>query len=207
MYQPTLFQEERIGVLYHLMRSFPFATIVTSGSHGIEANHLPFVLKVAGTESGHLHGHVARENPLWRSGADSEVLVIFQGPQHYITPSWYPSKKKHGRVVPTWNYAVVHAYGSFHVHDDRAWVHAHLGDLVEQQESGRDNSWAIEDAPDDYIAGMINGIVGFAVSIDRLEGKWKASQNRDETDRSGVINGLKSEGTRYSTEMADLIRS
>ena len=110
-------------------------------------------------------------------------------------------------MVPTWNYAVVHAYGSFHAHDDPAWVRAHLGDLVEQQEGGRDNSWAIEDAPDDYIAGMIKGIVGFEVAIDRLEGKCKFSQNRDETDRSGVINGLKSEGTRYSTEMADLIRS
>ena len=212
MYRPSLFQEDRIDVMHDLMRSFPFASIVTISRSGIEANHLPLVLKDNGelkgdgTDPGALHGHVARENPLWQTAAE-EVLVIFQGPHHYITPSWYPSKQEHGNVVPTWNYAVVHAYGSLHAHDDPMWLRAHLGELVAQQEDGRDEPWAIEDAPDDYIANMLKGIVGFEVVIDRLEGKWKVSQNRGETDRAGVISGLKSEGTSHSAESADLIRS
>jgi transcriptional regulator len=212
MYTPSLFQEDRIDVMHDLMRSFPFASIVTLSRSGIEANHLPLVLKdngclkEDGTDPGALHGHVARENPLWQT-ASAEVLVIFQGPHHYITPSWYPSKQEHGKVVPTWNYAVVHAYGSLHAHDDPMWLLAHLGELVMQQEDGRDEPWAIEDAPEDYVANMLKGIVGFEVVIDRLEGKWKVSQNRGETDRAGVIRGLKSEGTSHSAESADLIRS
>ena len=198
--------------MHDLIRSFPFASIVTLGSDGIAANHLPFVLKDSGAikgdkaDPGALHGHVARENPLWQTAA-TEALVIFQGPHHYITPSWYPSKQEHGKVVPTWNYAVVHAYGSLRTHDDPAWVRAHLGDLVTQQEDGRNEPWAIEDAPDDYIASMLEGIVGFEVVIDRLEGKWKVSQNRGETDRAGVVSGLKSEGTPYSLAEFPSLRS
>ena len=212
MYQPSLFREERIDVMHDLMRSFPFATLVTHESGGLTAHHLPVVLKTNGvlkqddTERGTLHGHVARENPLWRDGAGAEVLVIFYGPQHYITPSWYPSKKEHGKVVPTWNYAVVHAFGPMRVHDNADWIREHLEDLVTQQEASRNQPWAVDDAPEDFIAAMLKGIVGFEVPIERLTGKWKVSQNRGETDRAGVISGLKSEGTPYSVEMADLIR-
>ena len=205
MYRPSLFREERIDVMHDLMRSFPFASIVTLGSGGIEANHLPFVLKGNGTNPGALHGHVARENPLWQTDS-AGVFVIFQGPHHYITPSWYPSKQEHGKVVPTWNYAVVHAYGSLQAHDDPVWVRTHLSDLVTQQEDVRDAPWTVEDAPDDFIAAMLEGIVGVEVVIDRLEGKWKVSQNRGETDRAGVVSGLKSERTPLSVAAANLIR-
>lgn len=207
MHQPPLFREDRIEVMHDLMRAYPFATAVTAGSEGIVANHLPFVLKSDSGERGVLHAHVARENPLWQSaGAETEILIIFQGPDHYITPSWYPSKKEHEKVVPTWNYAVVHAYGTLSVQHEADWLRKHIEDLVTQQEAEQRDPWAIGDAPDDFIAAMIKGIVGLEIQIDRLEGKWKVSQNRGEQDRVGVVQGLKSAGTTHALEMAKLIR-
>jgi transcriptional regulator len=206
MYQPTLFQEGRIDVMHDLMRAYPFAAIVTSGEGGLVANHLPFLLKCRDTEFGVLEGHVARENPIWRDRA-REVLVIFNGPQHYITPSWYPSKREHGKVVPTWNYAVVHAHGLLCVHEEEGWLRGHLQELVAQHEAGRDQVWTIDNTPDDFIAAMLKDIVGFEVKIEKLQGKWKVSQNRNEADRSGVVRGLKSEGTPFSVEMSELIRA
>lgn len=204
MYQPSLFQERRIDVMHDLMRAYPFAAIVTSGEVGVVADHLPFLLKNGDTEFGVLHGHAARENPIWRDST-REVLVIFNGPQHYITPSWYPSKREQGKVVPTWNYAVVHAHGLLCVHEEVGWLRGHLQELVAQHETGRDEVWTIDNAPDDFIAAMLKGIVGFEIKIERLEGKWKVSQNRGEADRNGVVQGLRSEGTPFSTAMAELI--
>jgi len=206
MYQPTLFQEGRIDVMHDLMRAYPFAAIVTSGEGGLVANHLPFLLKCRDTEFGVLEGHVARENPIWRDRG-REVLVIFSGPQHYITPSWYPSKREHGKVVPTWNYAVVHAHGLLCVHEEEGWLRGHLQELVAQHEAGRDQVWTIDNTPDDFIAAMLKDIVGFEVKIEKLQGKWKVSQNRNEADRSGVVRGLKSEGAPFSREMSELIRA
>tara|TARA_A100001037_G_scaffold306001_1_gene348582 strand:- start:3206 stop:3826 length:621 start_codon:yes stop_codon:yes gene_type:complete len=206
MYRPSLFQEERIDVMHDLMRTYPFAIIVTSGTEGVVANHLPCVLKDGGSEFGALHGHVARENPIWQESVGG-ALVIFNGPQNYITPSWYPSKKEHGKVVPTWNYAVVHAHGQLCIHDDPDWLRGHLDDLVAQHEAGREQSWAIDDAPEDFVAAMLKGVVGFEIKIERLEGKWKVSQNRGDIDRGGVVRGLKAEGSPYSAAMSELIRA
>tara|TARA_Y100001960_G_C14658573_1_gene819574 strand:- start:311 stop:931 length:621 start_codon:yes stop_codon:yes gene_type:complete len=206
MYRPTSFHEGRIDVMHDLMCAHPFATIITSGEQGLVANHLPFLLKNGTAEFGVLHGHVARENPLWRMSS-SEVLVIFNGPQHYISPSWYPSKQAQGKVVPTWNYAVVHAHGKLCTYEDSSWLREHLEELVAQHEASRNKVWAIDDAPDDFIATLLKGIVGIEIKIERLEGKWKVSQNRSEADRNGVVRGLRSERTPFSAEMSKLIRA
>ena len=177
--------------MHDLVRAQPFATLVTIGSNGMTADHLPLILLAVGSERGILQGHVARPNPVW-SDVDPSVdaLAIFHGPHHYVTPSWYPSKAAHGKVVPTWNYAVVHAYGSLRAIEDADWLMAHLKALTARQESGRDTPWEIDDAPTEFIDRMVAGIVGFEIEVSRLEGKQKMSQNRDEADRAGVIRGL-----------------
>ena len=206
MYQQHHFQEERLGVMHDLIRAHPLATLVSYSEDGLTANHIPFVLHTDLSERGTLRGHVAKGNPIWKGYDKSvEVLAIFQGPQHYVTPAWYPSKKEHGRAVPTWNYVVVHAYGPLTVVDDLDGLLEHLQTLTSQHEKGRDQPWAVSDAPKDYIDRMLKGIIGLELPITRLEGKWKVSQNRPEKDREGVVRGLKSEGTTSAALMADLV--
>ena len=213
MYRPDIFSEERVDVMHALMRAHPFATLVTSGSEGAEANHLPLVLHAdtGATETaelGLLRGHVARANPLWQSlDRRVDVLAIFHGPQAYVTPSWYPAKAAHGKVVPTWNYAAVHARGRLTLYDDPDRLRAHVAALTAQHEAGRDVPWALSDAPADFIAALVKGIVGFELSISRLEGKWKMSQNQDAANRTGVVAGLTAEGTTTALAVADLIAS
>ncbi|MDE0539290.1 MAG: FMN-binding negative transcriptional regulator [Rhodospirillales bacterium] len=206
MYQQHHFQEERLGVMHDLIRAHPLATLVSYSKDGLAANHIPFVLHTDLSERGTLRGHVAKGNPIWKGYDKSvEVLAVFQGPQHYVTPAWYPSKKEHGRTVPTWNYVVVHAYGPMTVVDDLDWLLEHLQTLTSQHEKGRDQPWAVSDAPKDYIDRMLKGIIGLELPITRLEGKWKVSQNRLEKDREGVVQGLRSEGTTSAALMADLV--
>ena len=206
MYQPPLFREDRIEVMHDLMRAHPLAMVVSYGESGIAANHLPLVLSADDSPRGTLRGHVAKPNPFWTDYDPAvEVLAVFQGPQHYISPGWYPSKKEHGKVVPTWNYAVVHAYGPMRVFDDTDWVIEHLRALTAQQEGGRDQPWAVTDAPSDFVARQLKGIVGFEIPISRIEGKWKMSQNRAQDDRQGVVKGLHDEGTSPARQVADLI--
>jgi len=161
------------------------------GSQGLGATHLPTVLKDEGSQ-GVVECHLARANPHWKELAEgNEALMIFQGPEGYITPNWYPSKIEHQKVVPTWNYAVVHAYGHPEVVQDKDWLRRHVGDLTEQQEMmSQPKPWAVTDAPESFVEVMLRGIVGFRFAITRLEGKWKMSQNRDAADREGVIRGL-----------------
>ncbi len=167
---------------------------------------MPLVLHSNVSERGTLRGHVAKANQFWKNfDASVEVLAIFQGPHHYISPTWYPSKKEHGKVVPTWNYAVVHAYGPVRVFEDADWLFEHLQALTSRHEADRDHPWAVTDAPDDYVARALRGIVGFEFPITRMEGKWKFSQNRAEKDREGVVQGLKIEGSPSSIQVADLI--
>lgn len=186
-----------------LIRAHPFATLVAVGTAGLVANHFPLMLRPDAGEFGMLQGHMAKANPAWQ-GIDPELdtLAIFQGSHHYVTPSWYPSKAAHGKVVPTWNYAVVHAYGPVRIMDDPTWLAAHLKALTSTQESGRETPWEMSDAPADYLEKQIKGIVGFEIPIRRLEGKWKMSQNRNADDRHGVVEGLAAEGTEMADEVA-----
>jgi len=206
MYQVAAFREERIDVMHALIRMYPLASLVTIADGVLEANHLPLLVDPEPAPYGTLRGHVARANPLWRQPhKDSEVLAIFQGPQAYVTPSWYPSKRETGEVVPTWNYAVVHACGPLVVHDDRKWVRDLVSQLTAQQEAARAQPWGINDAPSEYIDRMLAAIVGIEIPLTRLEGKWKVSQNRLDADRAGVIAGLGDNADPQAQSMAALV--
>ena len=206
MYQPPQYREDRIDVLHDLIRAHPFATLVAFGPAGLIGNHLPFVLHEELTDNGVLRGHVARANPLWQSyDRTIDALAIFQGVHGYISPTWYPSKKEHGKVVPTWNYAVVHAYGPLAIIEDAEWLREHVGKLTFQQENKRPAPWAVSDAPGDYIARQLKGIVGIEMPISRIEGKWKVSQNKNDQDRMGVCRGLDSESDGVPTAMSKLV--
>lgn len=204
MYRPKHFQEDRIDVLQDLIHACPFATLITVGEEGPDANHIPFVLdpgKNGGLAT--LRAHVAKPNPVWSANGDgANVLIVFQGPHHYVTPSWYPSKAAHGKVVPTWNYIIVHARDPMRAIQDADWLLSHVSALTDHQEIGRQAPWAVDDAPADYLDKMINGIVGLEISVTSLEGKWKMSQNRNTADRAGVADGLRDEGTEAATEVA-----
>lgn len=206
MYQPAAFRETRVEVMHALMRAHPFAALVTAGHDGMpEADHLPLLIDPQPAPFGTLRGHVARANPLWRNHAGRETLVVFQGPQAYVTPSWYPSKRESGKVVPTWNYAVVHARGPLMVHDDPEWLRGLVTRLTERHESPLARPWGVGDAPAEYIGQMLKAIVGIEIPIARLEGKWKVSQNRSVADRAGVVAGLEARGDASSREMAGLV--
>jgi transcriptional regulator len=205
MYRPEQFRVEDIAQMHALLRARPFAALVTAGPSGLYATHLPTVLKDEG-EHGVIECHLARANPHWKDiAAGGEVLMIFQGAQGYITPSWYPSKFEHGKVVPTWNYAIVHAYGRAVVMENKDWLHRHVSELTKQQEQFQTTPWTLSDAPQSYIDSMLRGIVGFRFAITRLEGKWKMSQNRELKDQIGVAQGLGMRADGDDCETADLV--
>lgn len=206
MYLPKHFEQTRIDVLHQLVREHPLGTLVTLADNRLEANHIPFLLQPDPPPYGVLQGHIARANPLWRQlVSDARALVIFQGPQTFVSPSWYASKGETGKVVPTWNYAVVHAHGQLRVMDDPRWVRAHVEALTNRHENRRPAPWKVSDAPPDYIQTMVRAVVGLEISIEQLQGKWKVSQNRPAQDRAGVVDGLKREGTDAALAMASLI--
>ena len=192
MYTPPAFREMRAEVLRDAIRSYPLATLVTHGDGGLEASLVPLLIVEDAGERPVLRGHLARNNPqlevLRRGG---EVMALFQGPQAYVSPSWYATKQEHGKVVPTWNYVVVSAWGVARVVEDADWLRAQIGALTEQQEGHRVEPWAVSDAPDAFIAAQLDGISGVEIVVDRLEGKWKASQNQPEANRRGVTEGLR----------------
>ncbi|MEV4782768.1 FMN-binding negative transcriptional regulator [Burkholderia sp. LMU1-1-1.1] len=193
MHCPSMFREERLDVLHNLISAHPLATLITAGSNGLMANLIPFTLHVGG-EHGILRAHLARGNKqldALREGA--EALVIFQGPECYVTPSWYPSKAENGKVVPTWNFAMVQARGNPQVFDDATWVRAQIDEMTNNHESQRERPWKVSDAPEDFIAAQLKAIVGIEIAISSIEGKWKVSQNRLPADRQGVIDGLRAE--------------
>lgn len=206
MYTPAHFAETRPDVLQALIRAHPLATLVTLSSTGLDANHIPLYYLPAADHLGVLYGHIARANPLWKNRvAEVEVLAIFQGMEHYISPSWYPTKQEHGKVVPTWNYAVVHAHGILQVRDDPAWIRQQLETLTQQQESHFSQPWAVGDAPADYIGQMLKAVVGIEIQITRLTGKWKTSQNQSAHNRAGVVDGLQAVGGDHAQAMAAFI--
>lgn len=208
MYLPSHFAEERLDLLHAAMRDHPFATLVTQGPDGAVADHLPLLLHVEADGGGVLHGHVARANPVWRNHpADTEVLVIFHGPQAYVTPSWYPTKHEHGKAVPTWNYQVVHATGCLRIIDDASWKRNMLDALTNCHEAGFADPWQVSDAPADYIEAMLAAIVGIEIRITRLQGKFKLSQNQPAGNRAGVVAGLRQVGDDNANRIANWIES
>jgi len=207
MYRPDHSRVDDLRQMHALMRARPFAILVSGGPSGFSATHLPAITKEA-SPYGLLEFHLARPNPQCADLArDSEALIIFQGPQAYITPNWYPSKARDGKTVPTWNYAVVHAYGRPEMIDDKDWLRRHVGELTTQQERRETEPWKLSDAPESYIDAMLRGIVGFRFPISRIEGKWKMSQNRDERDRAGVAAGLRRRQEGDDQHMADIVAS
>jgi transcriptional regulator len=201
MYLPEHFAETDVAKLHALMRAFPLATLVTRGTNGLEANHVPLHLAADAGPNGTLRGHVARANPLAHAATvDGEILVIFQGTDSYISPSGYATKAEHGRVVPTWNYTAVHAYGQLRLIDDAEWLLAQLTALTAEHETRLAKPWAVGDAPADYIAKMLGAIVGIEIPIDHLIGKWKLSQNQPLANQTSLITAL------AGTAMGELIQ-
>ena len=193
MYIPSSNAEHRPEVMLDYMEAHPLATLVTSSGDGMIATHLPLLVDRTRGAHGMLAGHIARANPQQRQARDGdEALVIFSGHDTYITPAFYPSKARDGKVVPTWNYVAVHAYGRLRFVSDPVELRRHLEALTSRHEAPREQPWAVSDAPDEYIARMLGAIVGVEIEITRLEGKWKMSQNRPAQDIDGVVKNLES---------------
>jgi transcriptional regulator len=206
MYMPSHFSESRVEVMHALIREHPLAVLVTLGPDGLNANHIPMEVDAEPAPFGTLRGHVARANPVWKDSAtDVEALVIFQGPSGYVTPAWYATKRETGKVVPTYNYAVVHAYGPMRVVEEAAWLRDLVTRLTNRFESRRDEPWKVTDAPADFIAAQLRAIVGIEIPIRRLVGKWKMSQNRTAADRAGVVAGLEGAAEPDSASIAQLV--
>jgi transcriptional regulator len=191
MYQPAHFRIDDPATLHALMRAHPLATLVASTDQGLVANHLPLLLDA---ERGLLRGHVARANPLWRAAIEGQALAVFHGPQAYVSPSGYPGKREHGKVVPTWNYAVVHVHGRLRFDDQAQQLHGLVSALTDTHEAARAQPWKVSDAPADFVAANLRAIVGLELAIERIEGKWKASQNRSEADALGAAATLEADG-------------
>lgn len=194
--------------MHDLIRTRPLATLVTLSPHGLEANHIPMMLLESPAPFGTLRGHVVRSNPVWREAAgNGEALAVFCGPSAYVRPSWYATKRETGKVVPTWNYAVVHAHGPLRAVNDRDWLRSLLEGMVARNEGRFAGPWSISDAPADYIERAMEAIVGVEIVISRLSGKWKVSQNQPLRNRLGVVEGLKASGTSEADAVADLVRA
>ena len=191
MYLPRHFEQTDPAALHGLIRAHPLAALVTHGADcAVTADHVPLEFHPDAGEHGTLRGHVARANPLWRQAAGQPVLAIFQGPQAYVSPSWYATKAATHKVVPTWNYAVVHAHGVLRAVEEAPWLLALVGRLTAAHEAGREPPWAVSDAPADFVEQLLGSIVGIEVVLTRLVGKWKVTQNRSQADRDGVAAGL-----------------
>jgi transcriptional regulator len=193
VYLPKHFEQPDRAALIALMRERPLATLVISTPDGPSADLIPLEYVAADATGpgahGTLRGHVARANPLWRH-AGMPALAVFTGPDAYVSPGWYPSKREHGKVVPTWNYTMVQARGPLRVHDDAPWLRALVGRLTERHEAAQAQPWSVDDAPDDFVQQMLRAIVGIEIELVSLMGKWKVSQNRSAADRAGVAQGL-----------------
>jgi transcriptional regulator len=204
-YLPEHFREDDPGRIKALIDAHPLATLVAHTADGLQAHHIPLLIDQRQGEHGTLIGHVARNNMLWQTAADNEVLVVFQAADAYITPNWYPTKAETHEVVPTWNYAVVHAWGPLIVHDDAKWVRGAVGRLTQAMERQNTPPWKMGDAPQDYLATMLDNIVGIEIPIRRIIGKMKASQNRSDADRQGAIAGLHERSAPGDDAMADFM--
>lgn len=206
MYIPTYHEEKDVGIMHSLIESHPLATWVTTADDGLTVNHIPFFLDSTRGELGTLVAHVARANPVWKAlSTTANSVLVFQGAESYITPSWYPSKHAHGKVAPTWNYAVVHAYGLPCVIDDRDWILKQISQLTDIHEAEQEHPWKVSDAPRDFTDKLLQAVVGIEIPIAQLVGKWKVSQNRPDPDKAGVVAGLLTRNDQNSREMASLV--
>lgn len=212
MYLPAHFKEDRTPVLHDLIRAHPLAVLVTLDANGLAANHIPMEIDAKTGELGTLRGHVARANPVWKSHRpEVEAMAVFQGPNDYITPQYYATKAATGKVVPTWNYATVHAYGPLRAIEDAGWLRRFVEQLTDRHEAELpqapgDVPWKVSDAPEGFIDGLLKAIVGIEIPLTRIEGKWKVSQNRPSEDRAGVVAGLVKAGGPSRHAMAELVR-
>ena len=205
MYVPANFREDRVEVLHETIRRIALGSLVTLGADGLMASHAPVLVEAEPAPYGRLLGHIARANPQWKTAQpEAGALAIFTGAESYISPGWYPTKRESGKVVPTWNYVAIHATGRLRFFDDAEALRGIVTRLTETHEAGRADPWKVTDAPADYIDAMLKAIVGFELIIDKLEGKWKMSQNRPAQDRAGVVEGLTREGR--SAEVAAIVR-
>ena len=203
MYLPSAFRQDDLAELHAQMQASPFALLTSAGAAGVQASHLPLLLAPDEGEFGTLYGHFARANPHWRDlQGGAEALAVFSGPDAYISPGWYPAKAEHGKVVPTWNYIAVHARGPVELIEEPERLLQIVSRLSDQHESGRERPWAVSDAPREYLNAMLRAIVGFALPIRRLEGKWKLGQNRSAADQQGVRDGLASSLSPGDRELA-----
>ena len=203
MYMPSAFRQDDLAELHAQMQASPFALLTSAGAAGVQASHLPLLLAPDEGEFGTLYGHFARANPHWRDlQGGAEALAVFSGPDAYISPGWYPAKAEHGKVVPTWNYIAVHARGPVELIEEPERLLQIVSRLSDQHESGRERPWAVSDAPREYIDSMLRAIVGFALPIRRLEGKWKLGQNRSAADQAGVRDGLAASPSPGDRELA-----
>lgn len=203
MYLPSAFRQDDLAELHAQIQASPFALLTSAGAAGVQASHLPLLLAPDEGEFGTLYGHFARANPHWRDlQDDAEALAVFSGPDAYISPGWYPAKAEHGKVVPTWNYIAVHARGPVELIEEPERLLQIVSRLSDQHENGRERPWAVSDAPRDYLDSMLRAIVGFALPIRRLEGKWKLGQNRSAADQAGVRDGLAASTSPGDRELA-----
>jgi len=206
MYNPSHFRESRPEILQAAMAAHPLATLVTLNAAGLCTSHIPLLFDPTVGALGTLRGHIARSNPQWREyRPEISALAIFRGPQHYISPSWYPSKQEHGKVVPTWNYVIVEAAGPMRIIEEPEWLLANVRALTEAQEHNRPEPWSVTQAPAEYITKLLGAIVGIEIAVERLEGKWKMSQNRGEEDRKRVIEELAKLDSGEAHEVAALV--
>lgn len=207
MYIPSTNAEHRPEVILDFIEAHPLGILVTSGAEGLFATHLPLLLDRSRGAHGTLSGHIARANRQHTIGAETQALVIFSGPDAYVSPSFYPSKQEHGKVVPTWNYVAVHAYGRVRYYSDPVTLRAHVERLTATHEAPREAPWSVADAPDSYVDQMLRAIVGVEMEITRLEGKWKMSQNRSAADIDGVVTGLGASSDPREREVAAVVES
>jgi len=205
MYIPASNAEHRPDVIHDFIQAHPLGALVTGAAGSLLATHLPLVLYRDRGAHGVLHGHLARANPQSRVASPCEALVIFTGAEAYVSPSWYASKREHGKVVPTWNYVAVHAYVTLRLVDDAEFLNEHLHALTSVHEGAREQPWSVSDAPADYIEQQQRAIIGVELEITRLEGKWKMSQNRPAADIDGVIRGLEDSPRAMDRETAAIV--
>jgi transcriptional regulator len=203
MYVPTAFRQDDLTIQHEAIRRCRLAILVDAGEAGLQASHIPVLLDAEAGPYGTLLGHFARSNPQARlQASQTETLVVFPGPDAYVSPGWYPSKQATGKAVPTWNYVAVHAYGRLEPIDEPAAKRAIVAALSDRHEAGQPHPWRIEDAPDDFIAAQLAAIVAFRMPISRLEGKWKLSQNRPPEDQAAVATALAAAGSPPETTVA-----
>jgi transcriptional regulator len=206
MYRPRHFEQNDPAALRALMQSHPLATLVTQSADNLTADHVPLLYDPADGEHGTLVGHVARANPLWQHAAAKPVLVVFGGHQAYISPNWYPGKAETHKVVPTWNYAVVHAHGVLEAVHDAGWLRALVGRLSSTHEAGMPQPWSLNDAPEDFVQQMLRAIVGIRIPVTQLVGKWKLSQNKGSDDVDALARGLETRNDAGAQALALMMR-